>query len=58
MVLHKEKPCTGRIRGLNLAKVRHTTVQLANCSFRVVRKLMLKEYSVTGKHGIACINVT
>jgi hypothetical protein len=36
VVMDKEKPGTGSIRGLNLAEVRPTAVQLTNCSFRVV----------------------
>jgi hypothetical protein len=36
MVLDKEKPGIGIIRGLNLAPVRPTTVQLTDCNFRVV----------------------
>jgi hypothetical protein len=36
VVLDKEKFCIGSARGLNLAAVRPTTVQLTNCSFRVV----------------------
>jgi hypothetical protein len=36
VILDKEKPGIGNIRGLNLAAVRPTTVQLTNCSFRVV----------------------
>ena len=35
VVLDKEKPCIGSMRGLNLAAGRPTTVQLTNCSFRV-----------------------
>jgi hypothetical protein len=36
VVLDKEKSAIGSIRGLNLATVRPTTVQLTNYSFRVV----------------------
>jgi hypothetical protein len=36
MVLDKKKPGIGSIRGLYLAAVRPTTVQLTNYSFRVV----------------------
>jgi hypothetical protein len=36
MVLDKEKPSIGGIRGLNLEVVRPTTVKLINSSFRVV----------------------
>jgi hypothetical protein len=36
VVLDREEPGIGSIRGLNLAAVRPTTVQLTNCSFRVV----------------------
>jgi hypothetical protein len=36
VVLDKEKPGIGSIRGLNSAAVRPTTVQLTNCSFTVV----------------------
>jgi hypothetical protein len=36
MVLDKENPCIGSVRGLNMAAVRPTTVQLTNCSFIVV----------------------
>jgi hypothetical protein len=37
VVLDKEKSGIGNIKGLNLAAVRPTTVQLTNCSFiRVV----------------------
>jgi hypothetical protein len=32
---NKERTSVGSIRGLNLAVVRPTTVQLTNCSFRV-----------------------
>jgi hypothetical protein len=32
----QEKPGMGTIRGLNLAAVRTTIVQLTNCSFRIV----------------------
>jgi hypothetical protein len=37
VVLDKKKPCIGSIRGLNLAAVRPTVDQLANCSFEVVK---------------------
>jgi hypothetical protein len=33
MELDKEKPCTGSIRGINLAVVRPTTVQLTSLLF-------------------------
>jgi hypothetical protein len=36
VVLDKEKPGLGSIRGLNLAAVAPSTVQLTNYSFRVV----------------------
>jgi hypothetical protein len=36
VVLENEKPGIGSIRGLNLVAVRPTTIQLTNCSFRVV----------------------
>jgi hypothetical protein len=36
MVLDKEKPGIGNMRGFNLAAVRPATIQLTNCSFRVV----------------------
>jgi hypothetical protein len=36
VVLDKENRSVGSIRGLNFAAVRPTTVQLTNCSFRVV----------------------
>jgi hypothetical protein len=36
VVLDKEKPGTGSIRGLNLAAVRPTAVRLTNCTFRAV----------------------
>jgi hypothetical protein len=36
VLVDKEKPGIGSIRGFNLAAVRPTTVQLTNCSFRVV----------------------
>jgi hypothetical protein len=36
MVLEKEKPGIGSIRGLNLAAVRPTAVQLTDFSFGVV----------------------
>jgi hypothetical protein len=36
VVWDKEKPGAGSIRGLNLAAVRPTAVQLTHCSFRVV----------------------
>jgi hypothetical protein len=39
VVLDKEKPDIGSIRGLNLAAVRPTTVHLTNCSFRVVTEV-------------------
>jgi hypothetical protein len=35
-VLKTEKPGIGSLRGLNFEAVRLTTVQLTNCSFRVV----------------------
>jgi hypothetical protein len=35
-VLVKEKLVRGSIRGLNLAGVKPTTVQMTNCSLRVV----------------------
>jgi hypothetical protein len=37
VVLDKEKPCRRGIKGLNLAAVRPTTVQLTDCSFGVVK---------------------
>jgi hypothetical protein len=37
VVLDKEMPGRGNMRGLNLAAVRPTTVQLANSSFIVVK---------------------
>jgi hypothetical protein len=33
VVSDKENPCIGSIRGLNLAAVRPTTVELTNCNF-------------------------
>jgi hypothetical protein len=36
VVLDKQNPDIGSIRGLNLAVVRPTTVQQTNCSFRIV----------------------
>jgi hypothetical protein len=36
VVLDKEKPGIGSIRGLNLEVVRPVTIQVTNCSFRVV----------------------
>jgi hypothetical protein len=37
--LDKEKPCIGSINGVNLESVRPTTVQLINCSFRIVAQV-------------------
>jgi hypothetical protein len=39
LALDKEKPCTGSIRGLNLAAVRPVIVPLTDCSFRVVAEV-------------------
>jgi hypothetical protein len=36
LVLGREKPGIGIIKGLNIAAVRLTTLQVNNCSFRVV----------------------
>jgi hypothetical protein len=36
MILEKDNPGIGSTEGLNLAAVKPTTVQLSNCSFRVV----------------------
>jgi hypothetical protein len=37
VVVGKEKPCIGTVRGLNFAAVRLTTIQLTKCSFRVLK---------------------
>jgi hypothetical protein len=37
LVVDKERPCVGTVRGFNLAAVRLTTLQLTECSFRVVK---------------------
>jgi hypothetical protein len=36
VVLDKERPCIGSIRGLNLAAVKPTTVHVINCHFGMV----------------------
>jgi hypothetical protein len=40
--LDKENPGTGNIRGLNLAAVKPTTVQVSNCHFLGLDKLRNK----------------
>jgi hypothetical protein len=40
--LDKENPCTGNIRGLNLAVDKPTTVQVSNCRFLGLNKLRHK----------------
>jgi hypothetical protein len=40
--LEKENPGTGNIRGLNLAAVKPTTVQVSNCRFLGLNKLRHK----------------
>jgi hypothetical protein len=40
--LDKENPSTGNIRGLNLAAVKPTSVQVSNCRFLGLNKLRHK----------------
>jgi hypothetical protein len=62
VVLYKEKPCVrNRRRRRNLTAVRPTTVQLTNCSFRLVDKLrhnLLHKPALTKSFCISCINIT
>jgi hypothetical protein len=37
MQLVKEEPYIGDVKGLNLAAMRHMTLQVANCNFRMVK---------------------
>jgi hypothetical protein len=60
LVLDKKKPGIRLIRGLNLAAVRPTTIQLSAVSekFHKLRHNLLHGPELTGNLCITCINVT
>jgi hypothetical protein len=60
MVLNKEKPCIGSVRGLNLAAVRPMTIELTEVLehlSNLTHKLLHKP-ALTENRCISCINVT
>jgi hypothetical protein len=60
-LLNKEKPGIGSLRGLNLAAVSYTTVQLTNAVSEYLSKLMynlLHKPALTGSLYISSKNVT
>jgi hypothetical protein len=61
MVLDKEKPGIGSIRGLNMAAVRPATFQLITAvseELHKLRHILLHKTSLTGNLCTPCINVT
>jgi hypothetical protein len=61
VVLDKEKPCLGSIRGLSLAAVKPTTDQLNSSVSEWLNKLrhnLLDKPALTETLCISCINVT
>jgi hypothetical protein len=60
MELDKEKPGEESIRGLNLAAVRHASVQLTAVSEQLHKLIHnpLHKPAMTGNLCIPCINVT
>jgi hypothetical protein len=58
--LDNEKPCIGGIKGLNLVAIRCATIQVTNCCFIVVRKLMnnlLQKPALIDVLYISCIKI-